>query len=88
MDNPLNAIEGFFNKHIWNAITLFIIASILSVVFIFVADFFDPGNGRMNKVWNNTWTKLSDAFTMIAAASLTGAAYIILGEIRQTCKPV
>lgn len=85
---PIKIVKQLFNNHVTNAILLFIFASFFSILFVFIADLTNANNGKWHKVWNNTWSKLSDAFTMIAAASLTGAAYIILGEIRHTCKPI
>ncbi len=83
---------GTYIKDTWNrfsglvreAITLFAIATAIAIIFLIVAELFCEEDGFCD----NIMKKLSEAFTFIAAASLTGAVYVLMSEYKEKARTV
>lgn len=71
-----------YSSPVREAIGLFAIATAVSIILVIIAELFTEENGFFDSVLR----KLAEAFTFIAAASLTGAVYVIMSDYKQKAK--
>ena len=72
----------FFTRTMWNAGKIFFIAIIFSIALSVLAVWFDSNDHQFLEDITN---KLSDAFSTVAAAGLSGAMFLVLNYYRDGC---
>ena len=76
--NSVDKLRSLFKE----PFTLFAIATGIAILITIVSEWFCEDDSFCSNVLN----KLSEAFTFIAAASLTGAVYVLLNEQKARAK--